>query len=292
MLNYIEILKSNPEYFKQFSCKDLLFLNYDCPVKLDRVAKWSEHNYFYYVLSGRKTIHTLNDSWELKAGSVVFVKRGACIIEQFFREPFCIMVFIMPDSFISRFINNNIDMIPKARPHTKTNDLVLPVRLSEVLRAFYDSVMPYFYSTEKPSEKLIELKFTELLLHIVNDPENTELISFMHEVASCKTATIEHVMEANFSYNLQLREYATLCNRSLSSFKRDFETIYKTTPGKWLLNRRLEMSYQLLTTTSKQLTDILLDSGFENAAHFSRAFKSKYGHSPLKYRKQLEHALV
>ena len=54
MINYYELVKNNPEYFKQFSCKDLLFLNYDCPVKLKKVAKWSEHHYIYYVLSGKK----------------------------------------------------------------------------------------------------------------------------------------------------------------------------------------------------------------------------------------------
>jgi hypothetical protein len=29
MINYYELVKNNPEYFKQFSCKNLLFLNYD-----------------------------------------------------------------------------------------------------------------------------------------------------------------------------------------------------------------------------------------------------------------------
>lgn len=288
MINYIEILKSNPEYFKQFSCKELLFLNYDCPVKENKLAKWSEHNYFYYVLTGRKTLHTTSNSWNLTSGSVAFVKRGACLIEQFFREPFCIVVFIMPDSFISKFINNNKEQLPRPQPHTKSEDLVLPIKIDDVLRGFYESVLPYFTSTSKPSETLIELKFNELLLHILNNPENAELISYMYEVASRKAGVLEQVMEANFPYNLELNDYATLSNRSLSTFKRDFENIYKTTPGRWLLSRRLELAYQLLTSTNKHIADIMLESGFENQAHFSRVFKTRFGYSPLQFRKQLE----
>lgn len=292
MVNYIELLKSKPEYFKQFSCKELLFLNYDCPVKENKLAKWSEHNYFYYVLTGKKILHTQHRSWELTTGTVVFVKRGACVIEQFFREPFCIVVFVMPDSFISKFITEHKGQLPQPRPHTKTEDLVIPIKSDELLRAFYDSVLPYFTSAASPPEKLIELKFNELLLHIVNNPENAELISYMYEVTSHKTGKLEQVMEANFAYHLDLNAYARLCNRSLSSFKRDFETSYHTTPGRWLLSKRLERAHHLLSTTDKPMGDVLLESGFENQPHFSKAFKSRYGSSPLQFRKKLESSVL
>lgn len=288
MINYVEILKSDPIHFKQFSCKELLFLNYDCPVKEKKLAKWSEHNYFYYVLSGQKALCTPSRSWLLTKGTLSFIKRGACLVEQFFREPFCIVVFIMPDSFISRFILENKDQVPPARLHQKDDDLVLPVETDDVLHKFYESVLPYFTSKTPPSEKLIELKFNELLLHIVNNPENAELIAYMHLVASHKTGVLEKVMEANYPYNLTLAEYATLCNRSLSSFKRDFEATYKTSPGRWLLNKRLEHAHRLLSNADKTLFDVLLESGFENQAHFSSAFKARFGQSPLQYRKTLE----
>jgi AraC-like DNA-binding protein len=288
MINYVELLKANPAYFKQFSVKDLLFLNYDCPVKETKLAKWSEHNYFYYVLTGQKTLHKGNQAWPLTQGTLSFIKKGACLIEQFFREPFCIVVFIVPDSFISTFIANNKDQLPPERPQRKADDLVIRIKTDDMLHKFYESVLPYFSSQVDPSEKLIELKFTELLLHIVSNPENAELISYLHSVASNKSSTLEQVMESNFSFNLQLGDFARLCNRSLSSFKRDFESIYKTTPGHWLAQKRLELAHQLIVETSKPLADVLLESGFENHAHFSRVFKARFGKSPLQFRKNLQ----
>jgi AraC-like DNA-binding protein len=288
MENYVEILKSNPEYFKQFSCKDLLFLNYDCPVKETRLPIWSEHNYFYYVLLGRKSIHTPTRSWALEQGSFVFVKKGACIKESFFEQPFCIIVFIIPDSFISTFVNNNRQHLPAFSGHHKFNDLVLSVNPTEMLKGFCQSILPYFTLKSPPSEPLIELKFNELLMHLLNDSQNADLISYMHAVATNRSGKIEEVMEANYAYNLTLPEYAKLCTRSLSSFKRDFEIHFKTTPGQWLLGKRLQHAWKLLMDTDKPIADIMLESGFENQAHFTTSFKNRFGHPPMKYRKRME----
>jgi AraC-like DNA-binding protein len=39
------------------------------------------------------------------------------------------------------------------------------------------------------------------------------------------------------------------------------------------------------------MIDVILESGFENQAHFSRAFKARFGFSPIQLRKQLEAAV-
>ena len=292
MINYYELLRNNPAFFKQFSCKELLFLNYDCPVKAKKVAKWSQHNYIYYVLSGQKTLHTPGRSWPLKSGSAVFIKKGACIVEQFFREPFCIVVFIIPDSFIKSFMSENNNLSHVVAKEEAADDLVIPIDADEVMKAFYDSVLPYFSSDARPAEKLLELKFKELLLNVISNPSNKELTAYMQSLVKGSDSPLEKVMEMNFSYNLQLEAYAQLSNRSLSSFKRDFQHIYHTTPGRWLLQKRLLYARELLTTTDKPVSDITLESGFENMAHFSRTFKQKFGASPLQYRKQQESASV
>jgi len=286
MINYVELLKANPQYFKQFSCKELLFLNYDCPVKERKLAKWSEHNYFYYVLTGQKTLHHGSKSWELTKGTLSFIKKGGFVIEQFFREPFCIVVFILPDSFIRQFITNNIESIPHQLPGASEGDRVIRVQTDDTLHKFYESIFPYFTAERKPSEKIVELKFTELLLHIINNPNNPELISYLYSVSNNKAAKLEQVMENNFAFNLTLSEYACLCNRSLSSFKRDFEQIFRATPGQWLQKKRLDLAHDLLISTSKPIFDVMLESGFENQAHFSKVFKSRFGKSPLQLRKE------
>jgi AraC-like DNA-binding protein len=75
-----------------------------------------------------------------------------------------------------------------------------------------------------------------------------------------------------------------MCHRSLSTFKREFRKHYGVSPGRWLLDRRLEHSASLLLTTEMSVTEVMLECGFEDLSHFSRAFKEKFGQAPSAYR--------
>src|SRR5258708_25862762 len=87
-------------------------------------------------------------------------------------------------------------------------------------------------------------------------------------------------MEDNFCYNLKLEVYAELSNRSLSTFKRDFEKFFHSTPGKWLLEKRLHHALHLMSNQNKTVSEAAFESGFENPSHFSRAFKIRFGKGP------------
>ena len=220
MLNYYELLVNNPEYFKQFSVKDLLFLNYDCPVTVKKVAKWSEHNYIYYVLTGKKTLHTIESSFTLTAGSIAFVKKGACIVEQFYDEPFCIVVFVMPDSFIRAFLKDYAPGKPASASETSP---VISIYGDDMIKNFYQSIIPYFVAADNVPEEILELKFKELLLHILHNPANEELHNYFLSIKGQEATSIQEIMDNNFAYNLSIEAYAKLTNRSVSTFKRDFK---------------------------------------------------------------------
>ncbi|MBK6483295.1 MAG: helix-turn-helix transcriptional regulator [Chitinophagaceae bacterium] len=81
-------------------------------------------------------------------------------------------------------------------------------------------------------------------------------------------------MEDNFCFNLKLEVFARLSNRSLSAYKRDFLRLYHTTPGKWLLEKRLHNAKHLLSHLGKTVAEAAYESGFENVSHFSRAYKN------------------
>lgn len=49
---------------------------------------------------------------------------------------------------------------------------------------------------------------------------------------------------------------------------------------------RLEHAKQLLQDTDTPVTEIAMQSGYQNVSYFIRSFKKTYGVSPLKYRKK------
>jgi len=93
---------------------------------------------------------------------------------------------------------------------------------------------------------------------------------------------LESFMQRNYRFNLSLGRFAYLSGRSLSTFKRDFEKIFHSRPGKWLLQKRLQDAHFLMNEKSLSASKVFLEVGFENLSHFSYAYKKAYGHAPTK----------
>lgn len=293
MYNYYERVKSHPKVYNQLTCKELLFVHYNCPREEPIQDFWSQHNYIQYILTGKKAYHTPGQSWLMTGGDAFFVKKGASITEKFFDEPLCLMTFFVPDSFLQSFMRETASTSLKFASSTEPkNELVIPLHVTSIMTAYFESLIPYFYSESKPSEELLELKFRELLLNILCNPENADLNTYFYHLLSPRQDLFKQVMEANCYYNLSLPDYAKMLNLSLSSFKRHFSAVYNSTPGQWLQEQKLNHAYKLLVSTDKSITDIAFESGIENSTHFSHLFKKRFGLSPLKYRKQSEIAPV
>ena len=136
----------------------------------------------------------------------------------------------------------------------------------------------YFKDTTVPDKALLELKFRELILSIAGNRHNVEALAYFCSLMNePQSVSLERVMSENYCFNLKLEEYAALCHRSLSAFKRDFQKQFHSTPGKWLLEKRLQRTLFLLRHGGKTVTEAAFESGFENLSHFSRCFKARFG---------------
>jgi AraC-like DNA-binding protein len=236
---------------------------------------WSHYSYIVYVVEGRKIWRTAADSFDLQKGSCVLVRKGANIVEQFFDTKFCLVLFFIPDKFICDVLKTKSTPLPVK---TKNYKPVMPIENNTSVRTFFDSMLAYFNSKVQPDSAILDLKFRELILTIADNPVNVELLSyFCALVKEPQTLSLQKVMEENYCFNLKLEGFAELSSRSLSAFKRDFQSIYKTTPAKWLLEKRLLHAYHLISNLGRTVSEASFESGFENNSHFSRAFKERFG---------------
>jgi AraC-like DNA-binding protein len=286
MINIYDRKLANPQNYRQFRCGDSLITLYNCPLKSKFQDVWSHHNYIVYVVEGRKVWHTAHGSYELQPGDCVFVRKGASILEQFFDGAFCIVMFFLPDEFISGVLRTKI--IPLRQPQQAYSP-VITVDSDEPVKVFFSSMISLFGTGREPDPALIEVKFRELILTVADNVNNTELAAYFCAILQQPQAlSLQMVMEDNFCFNLTLCEFAQLSNRSLSSFKRDFQKQFQCSPGKWLLEKRLAHAKNLLTNTDKTVTEAAFESGFENRSHFSRAFRNRFGVSPRGLAQQIE----
>jgi AraC-like DNA-binding protein len=282
VLNLYEDITGNPDLFKQFNCGETLITQYDCPLDKKLQDLWSRHNYIIYVTDGRKIWHTAQGSFDLRKGSCMLVRKGACIVEQLFESVFCNLVFFLPDEFICEVLKTKSVPISWV---TKKFDPVIPIDKNDTLEAFFYSIRSYFGSRKQPDPSLLEIKFRELVLTVADNPKNTEALSYFNSLMNEPQAvSIKKIMDDNFCFNLKLEEYARLTNRSLSAFKRDFQKLFNTTPGKWLLEKRLHHAMNLLSNSGKSVSEAAFESGFENPSHFSRSFHQYFGVVPTAVR--------
>lgn len=284
MYNLHQKITNNTVRFRQLRCGEALTTIFNCPLENKFEDTWSHYNYIVYVMEGRKIWHTAHGSYDLRKGSCVLVRKGACILEQFFDTTFCLVLFFIPDEFICEVLKSKSTPIQASG---KKYDPVIAISNSAVLHAYFQSMMPYFDAGREPDQSLLQLKFRELVLTIADDPANTELLSyFCSLLQEPQTISLQNVMEENFAFNLKLEEFARLSSRSLSAFKRDFLRLYHTSPGKWLMEKRLRHALHLLTNMGKTVAETAFESGFESASHFSRVFHQRFGASPVSVKQQ------
>ena len=287
MINVYEDILSHPDYFKQLSVKENLLVNYQCPQIEEWADLYSHFNHFIYTVSGKKRLDTPGHTYTLSEGSLYFVKKGAVRQGRFFDSNWIVIVFCMPDNYLQQLLKEYRSQVVIRSMSQSPQNSVIEITASETTRSYFYSLLPYFTQQPPPPENLLELKFRELILNIFSTAGNAALLSYLNSVSDCSKPLLTEVMEANFLYNLSLEELAKISHRSLTAFKTEFAATFNTTPGKWLLQKRLDYASMLLSISQKNINQIVYECGFESTTHFARVFKDKFGMAPMQYRKQL-----
>ena len=285
VLNAQDSIRSNP-IAKKFEIGEILFAQFSCPDEL--VVIWTQTDYLIHVLSGTATWKTATGTWSAEAGQTIFFKKGALVSPQHQGDNLCIQTFFIPDEFVRETVKELAADVPAASEPICEREIAIRVNDDLALATFFQAMTVYFAADETPAEALLKLKLKELLTSILLGKSNQLLSAYFRSLTALAAPSLVAVMEMNFFHNLPLEAFAQMCHRSLSSFKREFRKHYGTSPGRWLLERRLERSAALLRNTQLSVTEITFESGFEDLSHFSKAFKEKFGQSPSIYRRARE----
>lgn len=276
--------KRHPKYNKLIG-DDFLFVEYKCPVNVEEFGLWTESHLITYVISGRKDWIAGSTVYKITAGDSLFIRKGVYSTKQYLEEEYCVILFFLNDDFIRKFIAEHSSFSNKTDPH-KNPGQVFPIHSTETFQSLIVSIFHYLKQKESVPQSLVELKFKELLFNIILHPANKDILDFFYAVSSTSKSNLEDVMMQNFRSDLRMIEFARLCGRSLSSFKRDFYIQFRTTPSKWLKSKRLDYAESLLLGTSMNINEICYESGFKNNSHFIRAFKNKFNLPPRQFKDQ------
>ncbi|HRO47465.1 AraC family transcriptional regulator [Agriterribacter sp.] len=286
MYNTYDFKVAHPDIIKQLAVKDMLFVYYQCPQVDKQVNLFIHYNLITYTIRGKKTFYHREKSWTLTDNSCLFTRRTAYNQEKDDLEGWEVIAFYFGDDFLRQVFREYRQYLPLKNLPSPPIDMLIEINVNEITRAFFYGMIPYFTQKIPPSESLLELKFKELLFNVFSDPLNANFLAYINSIDDQYKTPLWQIMEANYTFNLSIDEFARIAQRSVATFKREFYAYYHTTPGKWLTEKRLEYAKLLLETSKKNVGEIAYASGFENLTHFSRTFKQKYLLSPLQYRNE------
>lgn len=85
---------------------------------------------------------------------------------------------------------------------------------------------------------------------------------------------------------ITLGQAASLCHLSDGYFSRRFKAVFGINFSDYLRSYRLRIAARRLLTSGARITDIAYESGFATPAHFTAAFRARYGVAPRAYRAQ------
>lgn len=130
-------------------------------------------------------------------------------------------------------------------------------------------------------EIILKNKLEELVINLSREYsklKSREAISLLR-IGS----TIDY-LENNYEHDINLEFLADKSFMSVRNFQRVFKKATGQSPIDYLIHIRLEKAKQMLRESNEQVTDIAIQSGFNEYNYFSRKFKNVVGISPVKYR--------
>ncbi|MBW7452650.1 AraC family transcriptional regulator [Paenibacillus sepulcri] len=272
-------LTKAPYYQAALSMNDLTVIETCTHTEGKKGTMLLEDHLLLFVLDGKYTVRFGDQEFTVRKNEMVLLQKSIVVeFEKSGEEEsnylLNYMMFFLKEELITEFIK--MADLQNAYPAA-----IVPISISAVndrLVSYIESLKPYFKEPEQVEDGLVKVKLLELLFDVANANEKFLFQFFMLKRKERKNIT--EVIEENITNPVSLNDLAYLSGRSLSSFKRDFQAIYNTSPLQWIRNRRLDMAKELLTHSSLSVTDACFSTGFENAAHFSKVFKERFGYSP------------
>jgi AraC-like DNA-binding protein len=90
----------------------------------------------------------------------------------------------------------------------------------------------------------------------------------------------------NYAASICLADVAESAGISKSESLRCFHEGLQDTPMNYVVNYRLSRAAHLFRTSQITITDVAMETGFDNSGYFCKAFKKKYEMTPREYRKK------
>jgi len=211
--------------------------------------------------------------------------------------------------FTDRFTSRNRENVIQFHPDVFQNltlDLPELSKISEIINRSQHGVSFHGATKEKvgriTDSMAIQGDFEQLLsliriLNILTLSEEYNLLNASK--VTVKSSLQDHVrikvvfnyVMERFQVDITLKEVSALTNMTIPSFCRFFKKQTAKTFTQFVNEVRITHACKLLSETSRAISDICFECGFNNFAHFNNQFKKVTSQNPTEYRASFKQVL-
>ncbi len=106
------------------------------------------------------------------------------------------------------------------------------------------------------------------------------------ELAAWQLNRVRSYIDQHLSERIYVKDLSAVARRSTAHFCRAFKSTMGETPHGYVTRRRLDRAQWMMLTSDAPLSDIALQCGFSDQAHFCNRFRYATGKSPAAWRRE------
>ena len=248
---------------------------------------WHDEFEIIYVRSGFLTVSISGESYIGKTGEAFVVSPGNLHLMGSQSGTVDYYTFLFPLKYISFRTDDMLD--EKLLEPLNSGHLMICPRVKDTAKELCEQLIEIYMAKKDESESKIatQVRTKIILLQFILEMWKK---GFVIENDTSGRNTVEKEMvsyiQQNFTGKISLREFGEQFHLSEKYISRYFKEHFHITLSQYVTYLRLEHAKQLLQDTDIPVTDVAMQSGYQNVSYFIRSFKKTYGVSPLKYRKK------
>ena len=247
---------------------------------------WHDEFEIIYVRSGFLTVSISGESYIGKTGEAFVVSPGNLHLMGSQSGTVDYYTFLFPLKYISFRTDDMLD--EKLLEPLNSGHLMICPRVKDTAKELCKQLIEIYMAKKDESESKIatQVRTKIILLQFILEMWKK---GFVIENDTSGRNTVEKEMvsyiQQNFTGKISLREFGEQFHLSEKYISRYFKEHFHITLSQYVTYLRLEHAKQLLQDTDIPVTDVAMQSGYQNVSYFIRSFQKAYAVSPLKYRK-------
>ena len=247
---------------------------------------WHDELEIIYVKSGFLTVNISGENYIGKPGDAFVVSPGNLHFMGSQTGTVDYFTFLFPLKYIAFRTDDMLD--DKLIEPLNSGHLMISPEIKDTVKEQCEQLAGVYAAEIDESESKItgQIRKKIILLQFIHELWKK---GFIVENDTTGRNTVEKEMisyiQQNYKGKILLREFGEQFHLSEKYISRYFKEHFHITLSQYVTYLRLEHAKQMLQETDISVTEVAMQSGYQNISYFIRSFKKTYGVSPLKYRK-------